>query len=189
MGETAENVAERYRIGRQEQDEFALASQHKTGHAQRSGAFAAELIGVPLPRNGKAPKDAKPEIFLEDEHPRPDTTMEQLAKLKPAFREGGTVTAGNSSGINDGSAGVVLMAASRGEAAWLEPLARIMTTAVAGVDPNCMGLGPIPGDAEGARARRPAHRRHRPRRTERGVRGAVAGLRARARDRRRSAST
>ena len=143
MGETAENVAERYRIGRQEQDEFALASQQKTGAAQRSGAFAAELIGVSLPRNGKPAKDAKPEIFLEDEHPRPGTTMEQLAKLKPAFREGGTVTAGNSSGINDGAAGVVLMAADEAVRRGVTPLARIVTSAVAGVDPNFMGLGPI----------------------------------------------
>jgi len=142
MGETAENVARSYNIGRQEQDEFALASQRKTGVAQRSGAFAAELIGVPLPRNGKA--DAPPEFFLEDEHPRPDTTIEQLAKLKPAFREGGTVTAGNSSGINDGAAGVVLMAAPEAKRRGLQPLARIVATAVAGVDPNCMGLGPIP---------------------------------------------
>jgi 3-oxoadipyl-CoA thiolase len=142
MGETAENVAQSYRIGRQEQDEFALASQHKTGAAQRNGAFTAELIGVPLPRNGKA--ETKPEVFLEDEHPRPDTTMEQLAKLKPAFREGGTVTAGNSSGINDGSAGVVLMAAEEAKRRGLRPLARIVASAVAGVDPNCMGLGPIP---------------------------------------------
>ena len=142
MGETAENVAQSYRIGRQEQDEFALASQHKTGEAQRSGAFAAELIGVPLPRNGKA--EGKPEIFLVDEHPRPDATMEQLAKLKPAFREGGSVTAGNSSGINDGSAGVVLMASEEAKRRGLKPLARIVATAVAGVDPNCMGLGPIP---------------------------------------------
>jgi 3-oxoadipyl-CoA thiolase len=142
MGETAENVAQSYRIGRQEQDEFALASQHKTGAAQRGGAFAAELIGVPLLRNGKA--ETKPEVFLEDEHPRPETTMEQLAKLKPAFREGGTVTAGNSSGINDGSAGVVLMAADEAKRRGLRPLARIVATAVAGVDPNCMGLGPIP---------------------------------------------
>jgi len=142
MGETAENVAQSYRIGRQEQDEFALMSQHKTGAAQRAGAFRAELIGVPLPRNGKA--ETKPEVFLEDEHPRPETTMEQLAKLKPAFREGGTVTAGNSSGINDGSAGVVLMAAQEAKRRGLRPLARIVATAVAGVDPNCMGLGPIP---------------------------------------------
>ena len=144
MGETAENVATSYRIGRQEQDEFALASQQKTGAAQRDGAFVAELVGVPLPSNGKPAKDAKLEIFLVDEHPRPDTTMEQLAKLKPAFREGGTVTAGNSSGINDGAAGVVLIAAEEAKRRGLEPLARIVTSAVAGVNPNCMGLGPIP---------------------------------------------
>jgi len=162
MGETAENVAEQYRIGRQEQDEFALASQHKTGTAQRNGAFAAELVGVPLPPpNGRATAktvalergvalerssrtDAKPELFLLDEHPRPDTTMEQLAKLKPAFREGGTVTAGNSSGINDGAAGVVLMSAAEAKRRGLAPLARLVATGVAGVNPNCMGLGPIP---------------------------------------------
>jgi 3-oxoadipyl-CoA thiolase len=150
MGETAENVAEQYRIGRQEQDEFALASQQKTGAAQRNGAFAAEMVGVPLPPvNGKVAKDgrassAAPEIFLVDEHPRPETTLEQLAKLKPAFREGGTVTAGNSSGINDGAAGVVLMSADEAKRRGLTPLARILTTGVAGVNPNCMGLGPIP---------------------------------------------
>jgi 3-oxoadipyl-CoA thiolase len=144
MGETAENVAQKYRIGRQEQDEFALASQRKTGAAQRTGAFVAELVGVPLARNGKAGKDGPPQIFLEDEHPRPDTTMEQLAKLKPAFREHGTVTAGNSSGINDGAAGVVLMTADEAKRRGITPLARIVTSAVAGVDPNYMGLGPIP---------------------------------------------
>jgi 3-oxoadipyl-CoA thiolase len=143
MGETAENVAERYRIGRQEQDEFALASHQKTGAAQRNGAFAAELIGVPVLRNGKA-KNADMDMFLVDEHVRPDTSMEQLAKLKASFREGGTVTAGNSAGINDGAAGVVLMAAEEAKRRGLQPLARIVTSAVAGVDPNCMGLGPIP---------------------------------------------
>jgi len=143
MGETAENVAQKYRIARQEQDEFALASQHKTGAAQRSGAFDAELIPVPLPTDGKA--TANPAEFLRaDEHPRPGVTMEQLAKLKPAFREGGTVTAGNSSGINDGAAGIVMMAADEAKRRGLKPLARVVTSAVAGVDPNCMGLGPIP---------------------------------------------
>jgi 3-oxoadipyl-CoA thiolase len=141
MGETAENVAERYRIGRLEQDEFAYASQHKTGDAQRAGAFERELVGVPLPGNGKA---APHQIFIVDEHPRPDVTMEQLAKLKPAFREGGTVTAGNSSGINDGAAGIVMMTAQEAKRRGLAPLARIVTSAVAGVDPNYMGLGPIP---------------------------------------------
>jgi 3-oxoadipyl-CoA thiolase len=141
MGETAENVAERYRIARIEQDEFAYASQHKTGAAQQAGAFDAELIAVQVPGNGKA----SPSILVaRDEHPRPDVTMEQLAKLKPAFREGGTVTAGNSSGINDGAAGIVLMSAEEAKRRGLAPMARIVTSAVAGVDPNYMGLGPIP---------------------------------------------
>lgn len=141
MGETAENVAERYRISRIEQDEFAYASQHKTGDAQRSGAFDRELIGVTVPGNGKTAADR---IVIIDEPPRPDVTMEQLAKLKPVFREGGTVTAGNSSGINDGAAGIVLMSADEAKRRGLKPMARIVTSAVAGVDPNCMGLGPIP---------------------------------------------
>ncbi|HEV2037612.1 MAG TPA: thiolase family protein [Candidatus Eremiobacteraceae bacterium] len=141
MGETAENVAERYRITRKEQDEFAYGSQHKTGDAQRAGAFDRELVGVQVPGNGKA---AQNQIVIVDEPPRPDVTMEQLAKLKPAFREGGTVTAGNSSGINDGAAGIVLMSADEAKRRGLKPMARIVTSAVAGVDPNCMGLGPIP---------------------------------------------
>jgi acetyl-CoA acetyltransferase family protein len=143
MGETAENVAQRYHISRREQDEFALASQHKTGEAQRTGAFDAEIVSVPLPRDGKV-KEAPVEIFRVDEHPRPGVTLEQLAKLKPAFREDGTVTAGNSSGINDGAAGVVLMSADEAKRRGLKPIARVVTTAVAGVDPNYMGLGPIP---------------------------------------------
>jgi 3-oxoadipyl-CoA thiolase len=141
MGETAENVAQRYGITRREQDEFAYASQHKTGAAQRAGAFDRELIPVMVKGNGKA---AGPKVVAVDEHPRPDVTMEQLAALKPAFREGGTVTAGNSSGINDGAAGVVLMAAEEATRRGLRPMARIVSSAVAGVDPNCMGLGPIP---------------------------------------------
>jgi 3-oxoadipyl-CoA thiolase len=141
MGETAENVAERYRITRRQQDEFAFASQHKTGTAQRAGSFDRELIPVQVPSNGKA---SAPQVFDKDEHPRPDVTMEQLAKLRPAFREGGTVTAGNSSGINDGAAGIVLMAADEARKRGLPTMARIVTSAVAGVDPNCMGLGPIP---------------------------------------------
>jgi acetyl-CoA acetyltransferase family protein len=143
MGETAENVAERYTITRREQDEFALSSQQKTGAAQKSGAFDAEMVGVPI-TNGKSKKGELPTIVGVDEHPRPDVTIEQLAKLKPAFREGGTVTAGNSSGINDGSAGVVLMSAEEAKRRGAKPMARIVTSAVAGVDPNCMGLGPIP---------------------------------------------
>ena len=145
MGETAENVAERYHISREDQDEFAYSSQHKTGDAQKAGAFDAEIVGVPVPPpGGKAKKGEPPTVVAVDEHPRPDVTMEQLAKLKPAFREGGSVTAGNSSGINDGSAGVVLMSADEAKRRGLKPIARIITSAVAGVDPNCMGLGPIP---------------------------------------------
>ena len=143
MGETAENVADRYKITRREQDEFALASQQKTGVAQKSGAFDAEIVCVPI-TNVKAKKSEPPSVFTVDEHPRTDVTMEQLSKLKPAFREGGTVTAGNSSGINDGSAGVVLMSYEEAKRRGIKPLARISTSAVAGVDPNCMGLGPIP---------------------------------------------
>ena len=141
MGETAENVAERYRISRAEQDEFAYASQHKTGDAQRAGAFDRELLGVSTPANGKS---SAPIVVTRDEHPRPDVTMEQLAKLKPAFRDGGTVTAGNSSGINDGAAGIVLMSAEEAQRRGVRPMGRIVTSAVAGVDPNFMGLGPIP---------------------------------------------
>ncbi len=150
MGETAENVAERYKISRVEQDEFAYASQHKTGEAQRSGAFSAELLGVQVPGNGKA---APAQTVIVDEHPRPEVTMEQLAKLKPAFREGGTVTAGNSSGINDGAAGIVMMSADEAKRRGLKPMARIVTSAVAGVDPNFMGLGPIPASRRRSRAR------------------------------------
>jgi len=143
MGETAENVAQRYKISRRDQDEFALASQQKTGVAQKSGAFDAEIVGVPI-ANGKAKKGEPPSVFAVDEHPRTDVTIEQLSKLKPAFREGGTVTAGNSSGINDGAAGVVLMSYEEAKRRGIKPLARISTSAVACVDPNCMGLGPIP---------------------------------------------
>jgi 3-oxoadipyl-CoA thiolase len=144
MGETAENVAELYRISRAQQDEFALASQQKTGAAQKSGAFAAELVGVPISVNGKTAKAAASAMVERDEHPRPDITLDQLSKLKPAFREGGSVTAGNSSGINDGAAGVVLMPAEEARRRGLQALARIVTSGVAGVNPNLMGLGPIP---------------------------------------------
>src|SRR4029077_13551795 len=139
------NVAERYKISRKDQDEFAYLSQHKTGDAQKAGAFEAEIVGVPIEqRGGKSKKGDPPIVVSVDEHPRPDVTMEQLAKLKPAFREGGSVTAGNSSGINDGWPGAVLRSADEAKRRGLKPLARIVTSAVAGVDPNCMGLGPIP---------------------------------------------
>jgi len=140
MGETAENVAERYQISRAEQDEYALRSQQKAVAAQQSGRFAVEIIPVTLPHK----KGNEAAIVALDEHPRADTSLEKLAALKPVFRkEGGTVTAGNSAGINDGAAALVLMAQSQAQRLGLRPRARIVASAVAGVDPAYMGLGPI----------------------------------------------
>ncbi|MFZ5444312.1 MAG: thiolase family protein [Myxococcota bacterium] len=139
MGETAENVAERLKIAREDQDRFALASHQKAVAAQRSGAFDAELVKVELPQ-----KKGPPTIVATDEQPRGDSTLEKLATLKPAFRDGGTVTAGNSSTLNDGAAAVVLMS-ERALRAWgRPPLARFVSSATAGVDPREMGLGPVP---------------------------------------------
>ncbi|WP_018131981.1 3-oxoadipyl-CoA thiolase [Effusibacillus pohliae] len=139
MGETAENVAEQYGISREEQDRFALASQQKYAKALAEGKFKDEIVPVEI--HGRKGEVA---IFQQDEHPRPDTTLEQLAKLKPAFRQGGTVTAGNSSGINDGAAALLLMEQATAERLGLKPRARIVASAVAGVDPSVMGTGPIP---------------------------------------------
>ena len=137
MGETAENLVDRYGLSRTEQDEFALESQHKA--AAGAEARAAELFAV------EAPSRAEDTVTVtEDEHPRPDTTLEGLAQLKPVFREGGSVTAGNSSGITDGAAAMVLMSASRAEAEGREPLARIIGMSWAGVPPEIMGIGPVP---------------------------------------------
>ncbi|MGB8345699.1 MAG: 3-oxoadipyl-CoA thiolase [Ktedonobacteraceae bacterium] len=139
MGETAENVAEKHAITREEQDEFALRSQQRAIAAQRAGRLADEIIPVTIPQ-----KKGEPLVVAIDEHPRPDVTLEKLAALKPAFRKGGTVTAGNASGINDGAAALVLMSLSRAQQLGLRPRARIVASAVAGVDPAYMGLGPIP---------------------------------------------
>ena len=139
MGETAENVAEKYSISREDQDAFALRSQQRAVAAQQSGLFEAEIVPVTIPQ-----KKGEPLIVALDEHPRADTTLEKLAALKPVFRKGGTVTAGNAAGINDGAAALVLMARSRAEQLGLQPRARIVASAVAGVDPAYMGLGPIP---------------------------------------------
>lgn len=138
MGETAENVAERYGITREEQDRYALRSQQRAAAAIREGKFKEEIVPVPI-----ATKDGT-EWLEEDEHPRPDTTLEKLAKLKPAFREGGTVTAGNSSGINDGAAALLLATPEKAKELGLRPLARYVTSAIAGVDPSIMGIGPVP---------------------------------------------
>ena len=130
MGETGENVAERWSVDRAEQDEFALRSQRRWAEADAAGRFADELVAVAG--------------VERDEHPRPESTAEKLASLQPAFRQGGTVTAGNASGINDGAAALVIASAERAAGAGVEPLARFVSSAVAGVDPRVMGIGPVP---------------------------------------------
>lgn len=138
MGNTAENVAEKYQISREEQDEFACASQNKAEAAQKAGRFADELVPVTI-------KGRKGDIVIDtDEHPRHGATMDAMAKLRPAFAKDGTVTAGNASGINDGAAALVMMSADEAERRGMEPLARIVSFAQAGVDPAYMGTGPIP---------------------------------------------
>jgi acetyl-CoA C-acetyltransferase len=136
MGETAENLVDRYDLTREEQDAFALESQWKA--AAGAEGRAAEMFPV------ETTLDRKPVTVSQDEHPRPDTTIEGLAKLQPVFREGGSVTAGNSSGITDGAAAMVVMAESRARAEGREPLARIVAWSWAGVPPEIMGIGPVP---------------------------------------------
>jgi 3-oxoadipyl-CoA thiolase len=130
MGETGENVAERWRVSREEQDAFALRSQQRWAAAAEAGRFDEELVSV--------------DGVERDEHPRPDTSAEKLAALKPAFREGGTVTAGNASGINDGAAALVIASEEKARTLGIEPLGRFVGSAVAGVDPRVMGIGPVP---------------------------------------------
>jgi 3-oxoadipyl-CoA thiolase len=130
MGETGENVAERWSVSREDQDAFALESQRRHAAAVAEGRFDDELVPV--------------EGVDHDEHPRPDTTAEKLAALKPAFREGGTLTAGNSSGINDGAAALVVASEEKANELGAEPLGRFVASAVAGVDPRVMGIGPVP---------------------------------------------
>ncbi|KZE44627.1 beta-ketoadipyl CoA thiolase [Brevibacillus parabrevis] len=139
LGETAEKVAEQYGISREAQDEFALRSQQNYARALAEGIWAAEIVPVEL-RGRKGDVT----LFDRDEHARPETTIEQLQKLKPAFQENGTVTAGNSSGLNDGASALLIMEQKAALAAGLKPRARIVASAVAGVDPSVMGIGPIP---------------------------------------------
>ena len=134
LGETAENVSVKEHVGRAEQDSFAARSQERYARAKAEGFFAGEIQPV---HNGK-------ELISEDEHPRPDSSIEKLGKLKPAFKENGTVTAGNSSGINDGAAALVIAAREKARVLGLRPLGRIVASASAGVHPDYMGLGPIP---------------------------------------------
>ena len=138
MGETAENVAERWKISREDQDAFALASQQKYATAHAANRFKEEMIAVSIPQ-----KKGEPLPFDIDEHPR-QTTLEDLAKLKPAFKKDGTVTAGNSSGVNDGASVLILASEDAVKSYNLKPLARIVARGVAGVEPAIMGMGPVP---------------------------------------------
>jgi len=139
LGETAECVADDWQVTRERQDAFAAESQRRAVAAIEGGRFDEQLVPVPIPR-----RSGDPVLVARDEHPRPDTTEEGLAKLKPAFRAGGTVTAGNASGINDGAAALLVVEAERARALGLHPMARVLATAVAGVDPRVMGIGPVP---------------------------------------------
>ncbi|SFJ54444.1 acetyl-CoA C-acetyltransferase [Thermoflavimicrobium dichotomicum] len=138
MGITAENLAVKYGISREEQDQFAYESQRKMARAMEEGRFQEQIVPIVV-------QDGKNEfVFDTDEHPRPNTTLEVLAKLPPVFKEGGSVTAGNSSGINDGASALVVMSRAKAESMGLEILAKVSAYAVAGVDPNIMGIGPVP---------------------------------------------
>jgi acetyl-CoA acetyltransferase family protein len=139
MGETAENVAERWSVDRERQDAFALASHQKAVAAIEGGRFDDQIVPIPVPQ-----KKGPPVVVDRDEHPRADTTAEALGALRAAFRDGGSVTAGNSSGINDGASAVLLVEAERARELGLRPMTRIVSTAVAGVDPAIMGYGPVP---------------------------------------------
>ncbi len=142
MGATVETLAERFSIGRDEQDEFAAETQRRCEEARKAGRFAVETTAVSVPAD---PKTGAAETTVDrDEHPRDGVTVESLAKLKPVFKGGGTIHAGNSSGITDGAAALVLMDARTAETLELEPLARIGASATAGVDPSMMGIGPVP---------------------------------------------
>lgn len=139
MGITAENLSERYEISREEQDKFAASSQQKAAEAQNSGKFKDEIVPVKVPQ-----RRGEPIIFDSDEYIRHGTTVESLAKLKPAFKKDGTVTAGNASGINDGAAAVLLMSRRKAEELNIKPMATIVANASGGVDPSVMGIGPVP---------------------------------------------
>jgi acetyl-CoA C-acetyltransferase len=139
MGMTAETLAEQYGISREEQDAFALRSQQCAGRAIKEGRFKDEISPVPIPQ-----RKGELKMYDTDEHPKPDVTMEKLAQLPPAFKKGGTVTAGNSCGINDAAAALILMTREKAKALDMKPLGRIVSYAVVGVDPSIMGIGPVP---------------------------------------------
>ena len=139
MPETAENVAEMFQIRREDQDSFAFRSQQRAGVAQKNGAFAKEITPVHIPQ-----RKGDPLIVDQDEHPRPDTTVDGLSKLSTPFREGGTVTAGNAAGVNDGACALLIASDVAVKKYGLTPRARLLTMATAGVEPRIMGMGPAP---------------------------------------------
>lgn len=139
MGITAENLADQYRISREDQDAFAMRSQEKYHRAHAAGLFAEEIVPAMVPQ-----RKGDPSVFEVDEHPRKDTSLERLGQLRPAFKDDGTVTAGNSSGINDGAAALLLMSDDRARRQGADPIAMVSATATAGVDPRIMGIGPAP---------------------------------------------
>ena len=148
LGETAEVVAEEYGVSREAQDAFAAESQRRAGAAIECGRFDDEIVPVGIPQ-----RRGDPVVVDADEHPRSDTTLAALARLAPAFRKGGTVTAGNSSGINDGAAALLVVSDERARALGLEPMARVVAGAVAGVEPHRMGIGPVPATQRALRRR------------------------------------
>jgi 3-oxoadipyl-CoA thiolase len=139
LGETAEVIAEEFAVSREAQDAFAAESQRRAEVAIAEGRFADQIVSVPVPQ-----RKGDPVVVHTDEHPRPGTTVEALARLRPVFKSGGTVTAGNSSGINDGAAALLLVSEERGAELGVEPMARVVAGAVAGVEPQRMGIGPVP---------------------------------------------
>lgn len=139
MPETAENLAEQFNIARQDQDAFALRSQQKAAHAQQSGRFAEEIVPIEIPR-----RKQEPLLFADDEHLRPNTTLDKLAALPTPFRTNGSITAGNASGVNDGAAAMLVASEAAVQRHDLKPVARILGMATAGVEPRIMGIGPVP---------------------------------------------
>ncbi len=139
MGETAENVVEKYGVSREDQDDFAYSSQQKYKAAHAKGKFKDEIVPVEIPQRKSALV-----VVEEDEHPRPDAPRDKLGDLKPEFREGGSVTAGNSSGVNDGAAALLIASEEAVKKYNLKPMAKVIAMAIAGVSPDCMGIGPIP---------------------------------------------
>lgn len=139
MGITAENLVKKYNISREEQDEYALESQKRMARAMEEGRFEEQIVPITVPK-----RKGDPVVFAQDEHPRPNSSLDGLAKLSPVFLKGGTVTAGNSSGLNDAASALVVMSREKAEELGLPPMAVIRETAIAGVDPNIMGIGPVP---------------------------------------------